>query len=73
MGMREADRDRIGQAIYRAWCQMNTTLGPWHTLKDWQKENFRILADAATDAIASRARPTSRVVRIEPRGEQAAG
>lgn len=67
----DADRDRVAAAIYRAWCQMNTTLGPWHTLRDWQKENFRILADAATEELALPA-VTARVVRIE-RNEQTAG
>ena len=45
------DRERIGKAIYLKWCENNAPLGPWESLADWKRENFRRLADAAYDAL----------------------
>jgi hypothetical protein len=71
MALTETDRNRVGSAIYAAWCQIHGPRGPWRSLADWQKENFRMLADAA-EAELSLPAVTARVVRIE-RNEQKAG
>lgn len=68
MDISEKDRERGGEACYNAWCLMHTSIGPWHTLKDWQKENWRLMAEAVLEEMYQPA-VTARVVRIARRDD----